>query len=196
MNSIDLCNISLALVGVDRGIQALSDDSPEARYCNTLYSQVLQSLLRNHPWRWASKRVALALLTDTSPEWDYIYGYPTDCLKLLSVEDAVPVSSAQYEYEVRALTGSDIGVCCNVEEAYARYTKNVTDANLFDPAFCDALTTRLSSRLALSLQGQTGVASAMAQEADRALARAKFLDASEGHQEPYRSSSYLDARTA
>lgn len=196
MNTIDICNIAMALVGVDRGIESLDDDSPEARYCKVLFPQIRQNLLRDHPWRWASRRVALATLTETITAWDYAYAYPSECLKVLAVEDEDPDPAIQYEHEIRALTGSTLAICCDVYQAYCRYTKDVDDANLFDPSFVEAITHRLASRLALSLSGQKDVAQALGDEADRALGRAKFIDASEGYREPYLSSRYIDARTA
>lgn len=196
MNTIDLCNLSLALVGVDRGIESLDDDEPAARYCRRLYPQVRGLMLRDHPWRWASRRVALAAMTDTVPEWEYVYGYPSDCVKLLAVEDEQPDQAIQYEHEVRSLGGSLVAVCCDVYQAYARYTMDVTDANLFDPAFVEALTSSLAAKLAISLTGDRQLAGALLQQYERALGRAKFLDASEGHREPHIGNRFIEARTA
>lgn len=196
MNTIDLCNVALATVGVDRGIESLDDDEPGARYCKRLYPQVRGLLLRDHPWRWATRRVALALLSEEVSGWEYAYSYPSDCVKVLAVEDEVPLEGVIYPFEVRALTGSSVAICCNVMTAYGRYTKDVIDANLFDPAFVEALSLRLASRLAVSLTGDRSLAGGLAQDAERALARAKFLDASEGYQEAYVTSRYTDARTA
>lgn len=196
MNTIDLCNAALALVGVDRGIESLDDDEPAARYCKRLYPQIRAAYMREHPWRWAQRRVALAALTDTVYGFDYVYAYPSDCAKFLSVEDQEPDKAIQYPFEVRALTGNSVAVCCDVYQAYGRYTKDVEDANLFDASFGEALSARIAARLAVSLTGDRQLAGALMAEADRLLGRAKFLDASEGFAEPNIGSRYIEARTA
>lgn len=196
MNSIDICNLALGLVGVDRGIESLSDDSPEARYCSRFYDHIRETMLHDHPWRWATRREILAELSNDVDGWEYVYSYPSDCLKALAVEDAEHDPAMLYEHEIRKLDGSVIAVCCDVYQAYLRYTANVEDANLFSPSFVEALAQRLGSRLALSLTGQRDVVQALGQEADRTLARAKMLDASEGYRVPNISNSYISARTA
>lgn len=195
-NTIDLCNAAMAMVGVDRGIESLDDDEPGARYCRRLYPQIRESMIRDHPWRWAQRRVALAALSVTVAGFDYVYGYPSDCAKFLNVEDIEPDKAIQYPFEIRALSGNTVAVVCDVFQAYGRYTKDVDDANLFDATFSEALSARLAARLAISLTGDRQLAGALMQEADRLLGRAKFLDASEGHAEPNIGSRYIEARTA
>jgi hypothetical protein len=196
MNTIDLCNAALAMVGVDRGIESLEDDEPAARYCSRLYPQIRASLLRDHPWRWALRRAALATLTDTLTGWEYVYAYPSDCAKLLNVEDSDPDKAIQYPFEIRALAGGTVAIACDVYQAYARYSRDVVDANLFDASFAEALSAKLAARLAISLTGDRQLAGGLMQEADQLLVRAKVLDAGEGFAAANVGSSFIEARTA
>jgi hypothetical protein len=195
MNEVNVCNLALAYAGNDRGIDSLDETNPSARYCKLLYPQIRDGMLREFAWNWATRKAALAVLTDTFDGWDYAYALPADCMTLIALEDEDNTPGVFYEWEIRAGSGSTVAICTDLEDAYGRYTRAVTDCNMMDTAFVDALTYRLASRLAMALSGDGGRAQMLGREADLALARAQALNANERRIDPY-VSSYASARTA
>jgi hypothetical protein len=84
---VDICNGALNQLGATT-ILSLTEDSKNARLLNARYTQVRDSLFRNHPWNCLQKRLALAADTDT-PAWGFSsqFTLPTDCLRLLRILD-------------------------------------------------------------------------------------------------------------
>ena len=66
---VDICNGALNQLGATT-ILSLTEDSKNARLCNSRYTQVRDSLFRSHPWNCLQKRVELAADTDT-PAWGF-----------------------------------------------------------------------------------------------------------------------------
>lgn len=98
--SVDICNRALLKIGSQRIISSLSQDSVEAKACNTIYNNTRDDLLRMAPWSCAMKTLNLVYITsapgtpeNTSPAtnlwqpgqprppWAYEYQYPVDCLR-------------------------------------------------------------------------------------------------------------------
>lgn len=97
---VDLCNRALLILGSQRIISSLSQDSVEAKACNTIYNNTRDDLLRKAPWDCAFNTANLVYITSVpgtpentspvttlwqkgqpSPPWTYEYQYPVDCLK-------------------------------------------------------------------------------------------------------------------
>ena len=76
---VRICNLALLQVGAQT-INALTDATTEARYCNQLYEYSKDAVLRAHNWNFAKKRVELGLLSGTYTNWLYSYQYPSNCL--------------------------------------------------------------------------------------------------------------------
>ncbi len=66
---VDICNGALNQLGAST-ILTLTEDSKNARLLNARYTQVRDSLFRNHPWNCLQKRVELAADTAT-PAWGF-----------------------------------------------------------------------------------------------------------------------------
>ena len=63
---IEIFNLALATVGSTQLVAAADEASLEANTCNTFYPLCRDYVLRDFPWRFAKKRVALAVLTGTT----------------------------------------------------------------------------------------------------------------------------------
>lgn len=71
-------NGALAECPADR-INSPDDGSLEAETCNLHYQPALEMLLEDHDWDFATRRIALASLTnDRTDEWGYAYALPSD----------------------------------------------------------------------------------------------------------------------
>ena len=66
-STVDICNGALNQLGATT-ILSLTEDSKNARLCNSRYTQVRDGLFRTHPWNCLQKRVELAADT-TAPAW-------------------------------------------------------------------------------------------------------------------------------
>lgn len=83
--NITLCNQALGLLGA----KEISADEPTERnylLCEQFYANSRDEILVSHPWNWASK-VAYAIQT-TNPLFGYdnAFTVPSDCLRVLTVE--------------------------------------------------------------------------------------------------------------
>ena len=70
---VDICNGALNQLGATT-ILSLTEDSKNARLCNSRYTQVRDAVFRSHPWNCLQKRVELAADT-TAPAWGFSYAY-------------------------------------------------------------------------------------------------------------------------
>ena len=70
---VDICNGALNQLGATT-ILSLTEDSKNARLCNSRYTQVRDAVFRSHPWNCLQKRVELAA-DSTAPAWGFKYQY-------------------------------------------------------------------------------------------------------------------------
>lgn len=212
---VDICNLALSHIGA-LSIQALTESNRQARECSRLYGVIRDTVLAEFPWNFSRKRVTLALVSGvTVSGWDFVYAYPTDCLKALdiynplttqtyidgqffrgSAEEAVVKTKAdKIRFEVALSEGKDQRlILTNQEDAELIYTAKVTDANLFDPSFIDAISWRLAADLAMPLKGKVALHQQMMQMYENKLGRSRQANANEGFEPPGGASAYVIAR--
>ena len=186
VTAVSICNMALALVGADGTITALTQDNQNARVCNQFYDAARQTLLRSHPWNFATGRIAsypewdtatpysegalveyddvvyralaytlgeqpdisaaawaattlgiLAVAATPINEWDYAYTLPTDCLRVLHINEARDA----FRIEGRLLLTDE-------PEVVLVYVKDEETPASFDPLFIRALAYRLAIEIA------------------------------------------------
>jgi hypothetical protein len=64
-STVDICNGALNQLGATT-ILSLTEDSKNARLCNSRFTQVRDAVFRSHPWNCLQKRVELAADTRCS----------------------------------------------------------------------------------------------------------------------------------
>jgi hypothetical protein len=71
MTKLQICNLSLRLLGVARITTAnlTAEDNEQARAINDVYDNVLNEVLKSHPWNFALKRANLTELGGTITTW-------------------------------------------------------------------------------------------------------------------------------
>lgn len=180
-SKIDVCNIALSILGAAT-ISDLSESSPEARACALLFDDSLNTLLRQHPWNFATVERALAPLDGVAAAvWAYAYAYPTDCLSAQKI--VVAGADRPVAYVVRAAVdggGNMLRVIYTDQPgAVLAYTRTVSDLSICDGEFLSALQHRLAAALCMTLTGKADRSNALIQIAEAALARAKARDAGE-----------------
>jgi len=194
-SDVSICTQALGLLGKP-GITALTDGSPAAVKCSQFYTDTLDEVLRAHEWNFATTRVQLVqdFLGTPVYGYDYAYGKPADCVKLIKVartgyeldNDALPAISYKLEGNL---------ILANEEELFCKYIVRVTDAGLFDSLFSFAFAAALAPKLAGAFNLGLKITQNMVQLAEYALANAKKIDNMESGTPQRRvNSSWLDAR--
>lgn len=194
-SEVDICNLALSHIGTKSTISALNEQSNEARQCNIHYTKARDFVLRAHPWGFADKTIALALLSDPPPNWLYKYQYPTDCVTIIEIvpEDRAISLPTPYKIGVAADLNSKV-ILTDKEDAYIRYTARVTNATLFDDAFVQTLSWYLASQLALPLTGDRIIRDEAVRGYLLMSSQAQTVDLNENEPDPQREAIWTDGR--
>lgn len=195
-SDVSICNLALAELG-DTLITSLADDSDRARACNLFYGPTRDAVLRAHPWKFATTRKALAVLSTTPVDagdgFLYQYALPTDCAKI----QATSLDSTREPWKVEANpTSSGRVILCDSSSLTIKYTQYVTDPSQFDPLFVDALVARLASRLSIPIKSDQGLAQKFYQMYMAKIAEARTFDGMEGTSEVFEVTDLTDVRTS
>ena len=146
-SKVQICNYALSILGASR-ITSLSDNTTEANLCNTLIDDVIDEVLVEGPWAFATRRAELNVTT-TTPEFEYSYEFqlPTNplCLKVLNINETDP-GYTDYRIEADKLLA-------DVSTMKIRYIGRITDTQSFSPMFERALKTKMASLMAYALTG-------------------------------------------
>jgi hypothetical protein len=153
-SAVEICNEALALVGAE-SIASLSDNVTTARLLNSLYVGTKEELLVSHPWKFATKRLSLAVDTD-APAYEYSYRFllPTDCLRVIGTDLG---TEAEWTEENGYLL-------CNESEVNIKYISKITTEATFSVPFCEALAYKLASKIAYPLVQSSTLAQGLFQQ--------------------------------
>ena len=182
-SEIEICNRALIELG-EKTILTLLDDNKRARICNVLYAPTRDLVLRKHPWNFAIKRVELAQNT-ADPIYDYSYSYqlPTDCLRVL-----IP-SREIWEYGIEGTN-----LVTDYPDAMLKYIARITDPNVFDASFMDALIFKIAGAAAISLTDNDARHKDMVQLYIQSIRDAKSVNAMEKGPQWITSEQWLESR--
>jgi hypothetical protein len=170
-----VCNQALSKLGARRIID-LDEESPEARACRLHYTETRDEVLRHHRWNFSIRREELDQLVDVPLYgWAFQYQLPVDCLRVLEVNGwGAGSRPAAWDVEGRKLL-------TNEEPVKIRYISQVTDCNLFDAIFVEALALKLAAKLCLPVNGSAEMAEQFLTEYEKVTgSRARRTDAFEG----------------
>ena len=154
---IEICNIALSRIGNSRSINSLEEQSKEAGACSLHYEACRDATLTDFPWNFATKRVALADTGMPPSDWQFAYSYPTDCKRIIEI--MVPgIRNPTAPMRIEYVTGSDADgtgklIYTDLPAAWLKYISLITDVNMFDDLFRDALSWRPGAEIALQLTG-------------------------------------------
>lgn len=154
-SSVEIVNSALTKLGAKR-IMDLSDTQKEAREMNAIFELRRDYLLRTYNWSFAMKRASLSALV-TTPEWGYTLEYqlPTDCLRVVQVNDYWDVPGyADYlnspDEEMYRIEGRTIRTNLGAP-LKLRYLRKVTNSGEFDAAFNEVFACDLAFNCAEAL---------------------------------------------
>ena len=168
-STVDICNGALNQLGATT-ILSLTEDSKNARLCNSRYTQVRDGLFRTHPWNCLQKRVELAADTD-APAWGFTSAYtlPADCLRLLKILDY----DSNYKVEGRKILS-------NTSSMKILYIGRITDPNEYDELLRETLSASLAADIAFAVTSNNTTATNMYNLFQDKLKDARFVDSTEG----------------
>lgn len=196
MENTDICNMALSYIGKNR-INSLDEKSEAARQCKIHYEHVRRQLLSAQRWVFAERTVKLAILNSEVPGWDYVYAYPQQCLNIRQIYDvngAAGKDDEFHEYTVVTINDSTKAICTNIENAWADYTADTENANIFSPDFTEALARGLAAALSVPLMGSANTQQVQYQLMQAAVARARLQSEQENHHKPEFPDTYFKAR--
>jgi hypothetical protein len=185
-STVDICNGALNQLGATT-ILSLTEDSKNARLCNSRFTQVRDGVFRSHPWNCLQKRIELAQDT-TAPAWGFKYAYtlPADCLRLLRILDF----DSNYKVEGRKILS-------NTETMKILYVSRVTDPNEYDELLRETLSSSLAADIAFAVTSNNTTATNMYNLFQDKLKDARFVDSTEGQnvEQDLGMSDVIDAGT-
>jgi hypothetical protein len=153
-STIQVANRALTKIGAAR-IISFDDDNKQARALKSCFEDLRDDELRAHRWSFAIKRASLAA-DSTAPAFGYQYQFtlPSDFLRLDMVNDQYPsIAMDNYigsENQDWQMEGEKILTDLSAP-LYIRYGSIVTDPNVWDVNFREALACRIAAEVAEDL---------------------------------------------
>lgn len=192
---VEICNLALNHVGA-KSITSIDEASENARKCKLVYGPLRDAVLRDYAWNFATATEQLALLDETIPGWSFIYTQPVRCLNVRKVfSEVVMVNPTPSDFKILLSPSTKTkSIASNLEIAWAEFTYQVTDPNVFDPKFVEALSYRIGASLAQSLAGNIQLGQALLQMSVSITEKAVLQNAREGSQQKPNYSSLIEAR--
>ncbi len=200
-----IVNMALSHVGSRSTVENFrTEKTQEAIQARIWYDYGRQLILETHDWRFARKRMGLALHGDTISEtatdpmagvWGYRYQYPADCLKARKIQNpnAPPGDAIPFEVET-SLNGQEKTILTNMEDAVLVYTFDQKATELFPAMFVLAQSHLLASLMAWSLTGKTKVGQLQFALYQSVLPSAMAADANEAIEPPPREAEVVRGR--
>lgn len=183
-----LANNAFVRLGFKLRVGSLFDGSDHARHTLDIYGQTRDELLRSFDYDFSQRTIALTLLK-SAPAGGYFppnawnpainppqgvmfeYAFPLDCIKVRVIKPAAlfpmnpdPTPNPFQIANDNNFTPPQRVILCNVANAIANYTGQVTDPSTWDVSFTEALAASLARRLAVVLVDARAVQMEMADE--------------------------------
>lgn len=147
-SKVDIWNLALSNLGHKANIADPEEVSAEANHCRRFYPIALRVALERYAWSFATRREALAEVTNPVSHWAYAYGLPNKCIKARAV--LLPESTDDSQEQPFALESDADGepiLYCNVGDAVLKYTALAEDTVRFTPFFTLTLSYDLAALL-------------------------------------------------
>lgn len=178
-----ICNFALSMIG-DANITSFDENTARAERCRSLYDQVRKSILRDHPWSSAKKRVILSPVT-TYPVFGYSHAFPLprDFIRIISTNQEC------YEIENRH-------ILANSEQINLEYIFDNDNEETWDSMLVEAMGLKMAAKLCKPNTGSDAAGQSAAAEYERLITRARAINAQERPSQDiiYAESRYIGSR--
>jgi len=176
-SDVKLCSLALSQLGLSR-ITSFTENE-NAYLCEMLYQPVIDQALREHPWRFALTRQALAPLSDDKfTIYEYMYQLPLDppCIRAVVLLDEDYIERPDTEFVIEGGR-----LYTDLENASLKYVGRPATPKDFDSHFVWYAVFLLAARMAETL-GRIDKQKDLEILAMSWLSKAKAEDAGEGSQ--------------
>jgi hypothetical protein len=165
-------NKALALIGNDRQLQSIDDNSAVARQFKSLWPMAVDSVLALHPWNFALKRKEISRVNaqaDLVGAAAFKYELPADCLRWL------PPSTQDEGYFEGEEEG---GFIWSPEEGplILRYIARIDDITRWSPLAADVLAALLAFDACEAITGSQSVKDRLGEDLQIKIKRARRAD--------------------
>jgi hypothetical protein len=187
VTDIDVINGALRKLGVD-AITTLADSVEAARVASDTYSMLLDAVLADAPWDFATKRAELTVhVTAPAFGFDNAFDLPADCI---NVREIVNLNSYQWVVEDGQILTS------HESPIQLVYTYQALVEDDYTPQFIEALQARLAAEWAEPLIKSTSVQKTMFALYEAKISPAKTIEAGQtGLHEDTTLGSWVDSRS-
>ena len=148
LSKVQICNMALSHVGNSESIEALNDDTKEAKQCALWYDYARLQVLEAEDWDFARTRITGTSHGSSPPaKWAHRYQYPADAVKVLRLErenDQYPILFEEDFKTTRSIVTDEA-------RAVIVYTKDEENVAVFSPKFVDALSWYLAYKIGFAL---------------------------------------------
>lgn len=196
VTQVSIANRALVLLGADR-ISSITQDTRAAVLVNAIYDHVRDVVSVAHPWNCLIKRVTLAP-NATTPDfgYDYQYDVPSDCLRILIVnQSGNPDNVNDVDWVVESNgSGSGQAILCDETTLNVLYIQRNTDESSWSYPFTEAFIYRLASELAYGLTQSLPLRQEMFTQFQRVISEARSLDGAEGIIRGFQADTWTDER--
>ena len=192
MDGVTICNLSLGMIGMP-GIVSFEDASNNnARLCKRFYPILLDRVLRDHTWSFATAGHELQQLAETSfdPSLPCVCALPVDVIRIVSVSTNETYGDAPYRRVGKKVLVASL-------PATLVYIRRVADANEFDATFIEAVQYLLAAELIMASTRDARMVDFYRQGYEQRLATARAIDSQENiyaYRRQPRRSNWLAAR--
>ena len=194
-SKVQIAKLALQHIGDRYDISDITEATPEAEQVNLLFDDTRDALLRQHPWAFATKYTSPAALSGTAPgHWEYMFLYPTDCVRMLGIVNPLGKDQPHVKFEVARNSSGKRVILADIEEPEIFYTARIEDTTDYDPEFVMAFSYVLAARLVMPLVGERSIAADLYQQAQAVLNSAWETDSNEGIEEAIPDADWIRAR--
>lgn len=168
-----ICNRALQRLGTSNRIINITDDTKNGRACNACYEALRDAMLRKHYWNFAKKDTGALAPDDDAPldpDYGYQFSLPSDFLRLVKPKNQ---PNLDWTIQGRRLLSND------GDTIYVKYIAKITDANLFDPLFAEALAMDMAYAMCEEITQSTSKQVGIAQDKKDTMDEAKRVNAFE-----------------
>ena len=192
---VEIARLALQHIGDRFDISSLGEEGTEAEQVREVFNPTRDALLRGHPWAFATKYASPASLVGTPPkQWQYMYQYPSDCLRMIEVISPVKGEFDVIPFEVAINSDNAKVIMTDEVDAEIKYTRKVTDSNEFDAEFVMALSYAIAARIAMPLTGDLNIANFLRGQAAIEASGSMESNSNEGYENQDRMPDWINAR--
>ena len=187
-SKVQICNMALSRIGAAT-ITALTDNTAEAKLCNTLFDDLADRAMIQGSWTTTITRVSLSKTTAT-PAFEYTneFQLPVDpkCLKVLNVNANSP-GEIEYRIEGDKLLTDESSI-------KIRYIAQLVDTEDYGTLLTEAIEILLASYLAVPIMGDANTATTLKQEYLEMISRNLAIDGQQGSKDTIVSTDLTEVR--